>query len=88
MNNKIFVPIIHARIHKRLKEKVSTGNMLEYLQIKECIIRFAYKKNNGHHSDIAETINDLQQLNLIKKVKRLKYQLLYYNDSRLRGDIF
>jgi len=78
------IPIIHSRIHAKLEEKAN-GNIVDYSFLTEWIARTI----NGHipRCDVHITIQDLIDLGLIKKVSRLKFQLLKNNDRRLKPDI-
>lgn len=77
------IPIVHARIHARLEER-ARGNILGYGFIVECISRMLNFKGGLPKCDIHTTVQDMVALGLLKKVSRLKFQLLKNKDKRLK----
>lgn len=80
-------PIIHSRIHAKLEEK-AWGNIVGYKFIKEWISRIIIKKGGLPRTDIHETILDMIDLSLLKRVSRIKFQILKNNDKRLKKQFF
>lgn len=80
------IPIIHARIHQRLI-KHSQGNIVTYAFIKEWIARVVMTRSGIKKSDIPLTIDDMVEMGLLKKICRLKYQIMPNKDRNLREDI-
>jgi len=81
------IPIIHARIHQRII-KHSQGNIVTYAFLKEWIARVVMTRSGIKKSDIVLTIEDMEKMGLLKKLCRLKYQILENNERNLRDDIF
>ena len=77
------IPIIHARIHQKI-EKHADGNIVEYAFVKEWVGRMIIKKGGIPREDIKTTINDLVNMGLLKKVCRLKYQVLKNTERKIR----
>jgi len=75
------VPVIHARIHSKIQEKVR-GNIIEYRLLKEWIARVLIKKGGIQKSDIQPTIQDMINLNLLRRESRLKFQILFNKDKK------
>ena len=69
-----------------LREK-AMGNIVSYSFIREWISHWNKGGIKFPKSDIPHTIKDLVDLGLIKKVSRLKFQLLTNKDKRLKPDI-
>jgi hypothetical protein len=86
MDKKKYIPIIHARIHKKIKEK-SNGNIIQYGKLKEIVGRTIVKKGGIPRSDIHSTIIDLINLNLLLRLKQRTFQIISYSDKRLKEDI-
>jgi len=70
-------------------EEKAMGNIVDYSFLREWIGRMI-QPNGGikfPKNDVHITIQDLVSLGLIKKVSRLKFQLLKNKDKRLKPDI-
>jgi len=80
------IPIIHSRIHAKLEERAQ-GNILGYPFIKEWIGRIIIKNGGLPKSDIHITILDMIDLGLLKRISRLKFQILKNKDKRLKNKI-
>ena len=80
------IPIIHARIHQKIKEH-ALGNIVEYKYVKEWVARMIIKKGGIPREDILITINDMVKLGLLKKVCRLKYQIMPNETRKVRDPI-
>lgn len=85
MNQQV-IPIVHSRIHAKLEEKAN-GNIIGYGFIVEWISRMIIKNGGLPRCDVHTTIQDLVNLGLLKKVSRLKFQLLKNNDKRLKPQV-
>ena len=80
------IPIIHARIHQKIKQH-SQGNIVSYAFVKEWVSRMIIKKGGVPRVDIQPTIKDMEDLGLLKKLCRLKYQILPNQERRIRDPI-
>lgn len=80
------IPIIHARIHQKIKAHAQ-GNIVSYAFVKEWVARVIIKKGGIPREDIQPTIKDLENLGLLKKVCRLKYQVLPNKKRKVRDPI-
>lgn len=83
MNNQI--PIIHSRIHQKI-EQHADGNIVDYAFVVEWIGRMIIRKGGIPRADIQPTIKDMCDMGLLKKICRLKYQIIK-NPIKIRDPI-
>jgi len=84
------IPIIHARIHQKIKQH-SLGNVVEYKLVKEWVARIIIKKGGVPREDINATIQDLIDLGLLEnlsKKKFTKFKILPNKERKVRDPIF
>jgi len=80
------IPIIHARIHDKIV-KHADGNIVGYTYVKEWVARIIIKKGGIPREDIPETIKDMVNMGLLKRLCRLKYQINKNTERPVREPI-